>query len=76
MECPYCKNEMKAGKIMAVKVWPYWLENGKERRSIGETFAGVGRLPGKSRMAGENIEIESSYCPKCRKLIIDNADLG
>lgn len=73
MECPYCKGEMKAGKIMAARGCPYWLEAGKERRSIGETFAGIGNLPGKSRIG--TIEIASAYCPKCRKIIIDNVDL-
>ena len=47
MECPYCKNEMKTGRIItAVNVWPYWLVVGKERRSAGVVMKWMGILPG------------------------------
>lgn len=72
MECPYCKNEMKSGKIYAAcNQKPFWLEDGK-KRSMGEMFAGEGNLPAQNLWT--QIAIESFYCPKCKKLIID-ADL-
>ena len=75
MECPYCKNEMKSGRIItAVYAWPYCLEDGKERRSAGEAVTGMGNLPGKSNLFSN--EIESAYCPQCQKIIIDNVRLG
>lgn len=69
MKCPYCDNEMKAGKIYAASnIVPYWLENG-DKRGIGGMIDGKGALPFKNTMM--KVTIESNYCPVCGKIIID-----
>lgn len=74
MNCPYCGEEMQRGTIITARNRvPCWFPEGeKKRRSVSDYFDEKGSLF--SRSTAGSYEIDSFYCSRCKKIVIE-ADL-
>ena len=71
MICPYCSNEMIAGNLNGDgRGGVYWKE-GARHSSVLDKICGKGKLTAAEYTAFSRFRIESHYCPRCKKIIID-----
>ena len=73
MNCPYCNGEMRKGILyFDGRSGAHWNE-GDAKQSLSKTIGGLGRvMAAKSYKAlSITMTIDSFYCDRCKKMIID-----
>lgn len=74
MKCPYCGNEMHSGLLRTYREPARWIPSAEEKSRLErfwDSLGGVGGLTAEQRNSWSGGKIPASFCPQCKKMIIE-----